>query len=152
MAYFRTGTNDFSSIKYTNLEAGNIKKGVSVTVKDPNDIILKSVTGTCAILPTNSVELVNTQNTVGGSYTTTRAYSFIVCAGSGSNNDNYTGLYPSFSCNGGSTMLNAARNGGYDNSITCGRLVVFKNVPSGSKITYTPGSNNSNTYIIHGIY
>lgn len=46
MAYFRTGTNDFSSIKYTNLEAGNIKNGVTVTVKDPNDITLKSVTGT----------------------------------------------------------------------------------------------------------
>ena len=46
MAYFRTGTNDFSSIKYTNLEAGNIKKGVTVTIKDPNDITLKSVTGT----------------------------------------------------------------------------------------------------------
>ena len=45
MAYFRTGTNDFSSIQYTNLEAGNIKNGVTVTVKDPNDITLKSVTG-----------------------------------------------------------------------------------------------------------
>lgn len=65
MAYFRTGTNDFSSIKYTNLEAGNVKKGVTVTVKDPNDITLKSVTGSYAG-PTFSVNGSGYQQEDGG--------------------------------------------------------------------------------------
>ena len=46
MAYYRSGTNDFSAIQYENLTAGNIKKDITVTVKDTNDITLKSVTGT----------------------------------------------------------------------------------------------------------
>ena len=46
MAYYRTGTNDFSAIQYENLTAGNIKKNTIVTVKDPNDVTLKTVTGT----------------------------------------------------------------------------------------------------------
>ena len=46
MAYFRTGANDYSSLQYNNLIPGNIKNGVTVTVKDPNNVTLKSVTGT----------------------------------------------------------------------------------------------------------
>ena len=46
MAYFRTGASDYSSLQYNNLTPGNIKNGVTVTVKDPNNVTLKSVTGT----------------------------------------------------------------------------------------------------------
>ena len=46
MAYFRTGANDYSSLQYNNLTAGNVKKDVTVTVKDANNQTLKSVTGT----------------------------------------------------------------------------------------------------------
>lgn len=45
MAYFRTGANDYSSLQYNNLTAGNIKNGVTVTIKDSDNTILKSVTG-----------------------------------------------------------------------------------------------------------
>lgn len=46
MAYFKTGANDYSSLQYNNLTPGNIKKGVTVTVKDSNNTTLKTVTGT----------------------------------------------------------------------------------------------------------
>ena len=46
MAYFRTGTNDFSVLKYTNLEAANVKNGVTVTIKDSAGATVKSVAGT----------------------------------------------------------------------------------------------------------
>ena len=45
MAYFRIGANDYSSLQYNNLTADNVKKGVTVTVKDANNQTLKSVTG-----------------------------------------------------------------------------------------------------------
>lgn len=50
MAYFRTGTNDFSAIQYENLESDNVSKGITVTVKDPNDNTLKSVSGNSPVL------------------------------------------------------------------------------------------------------
>ncbi len=64
MAYFRTGTNDFSSIQYENLTAGNIKKNTTVTVKDPNDQTLKSVTGTYTTNTFTNLTAANVKNGV----------------------------------------------------------------------------------------